>query len=74
MNELGIVFEEKDLETKEAIIELRYFTFFPREAPVLWPGRSVYESPTIFEKDGKVNKHLIHGIFIKTILRQAHYQ
>jgi glutaredoxin len=35
LKELEIAFEEKDLETKEAIIELRYLAGFPREAPVL---------------------------------------
>ena len=60
--ELEITFEEKDLETNEAIIELLNLACFPREAPVLWSGRTVYETPDIFEKNGTVNKHLIHAI------------
>jgi len=62
LKELGIAFEEKDLETKEAIIELRYLACFPQEAPVLRSGGTAYESPAIFERDGTVNKHLIHAI------------
>jgi glutaredoxin len=64
---LNILYEEKDLETKEAIIELRYQGCFPEEAPVLQCGRTCYESPRIFGEDGTVNKHIIHAISGKVV-------
>ena len=64
---LGIDYEEKDLETKEAIIELRYQACFPKEAPVLQCGRICYESSRIFGEDGTVNKHVIHAISGKVV-------
>ena len=62
LKELGIDFKEQDLETKEAIIELRYHACFPNEAPVLQCGRSCFESKNIFNEDGTVNRHIIHAI------------
>lgn len=59
---LAIEYEEKNLETKEAIIELRYCACFPQEAPVLRHGNRCYESKTIFGDDGTVNRHIIHAI------------
>lgn len=59
---LGIEYEERDLETKEAIIDLRCLACFPQEAPVLRFGRTCYESPKIFGEDGTVNRHVIHAI------------
>jgi len=41
LKEHGIDFEERNLETKEAIIELRYCACFPQEAPVLQFGKPV---------------------------------
>ena len=59
---LQIEFVERDLETKESIIDLRVLGCFPQEAPVLRFGRTCYESPKIFGKDGSVNWHVIHAI------------
>ncbi len=59
---LAIDYEEQDLETKEAIIDLRVLGCFPQEAPVLRFGRTCYESPKIFGEDGTVNRHVIHAI------------
>ena len=59
---LAIDYEEKDIETKEAIIDLRCLGCFPQEAPVLRFGRTCYESPRIFAEDGMVNRHVIHAI------------
>lgn len=59
---LGIEFEEKDLETKDSIIDLRVLGCFPQEAPVLRFGRTCYESPKLFGEDGTVNRHIIHAI------------
>ncbi len=59
---LCIDFEEKDLETKESIIDLRVLGCFPQEAPVLRFGRTCYESPKLFGDDGTVNRHIIHAI------------
>ncbi len=62
LNGFDILFEERDLETKEAIIDLRCLGCFPQEAPVLRYGNTCYESPVIFGADGTVNKHIIHRI------------
>lgn len=59
---LAIDYEEQDLETKEAIIDLRCLGCFPQEAPVLRFGRTCYESKQIFGEDGTVNRHIIHSI------------
>lgn len=59
---LGIEYEVQDLETKEAIIDLRVLGCFPEEAPVLRFGRTCYESSTIFSEDGTINRHVIHAI------------
>lgn len=62
LKEHGIDFEERNLETKEAIIDLRVLGCFPQEAPVLQFGKTCYESPAIFGEDGAVHKHIIHRI------------
>ncbi|PKL59096.1 MAG: NrdH-redoxin [Methanomicrobiales archaeon HGW-Methanomicrobiales-4] len=64
---LDIEYEEKDLETKEAIIDLRVLGCFPQEAPVLRFGRICYESSKIFGEDGTVNHHVIHAISGKVV-------
>lgn len=64
---LDIDFEERDLETKEAILELRYCACFPQEAPVLQCGKRCYESKSIFGEDGTVNRHIIHAISGKVV-------
>ena len=55
----GINFEERDIETKEAIIDLRYLGCFPQEAPVLRIGMTCFESPVVFREDGEVNEDII---------------
>jgi hypothetical protein len=67
LNGLGIEYEEQNIETKEAIIDLRCLGCFPQEAPVLRFMNTCYESPVIFGKDGEVNRHLIHRISGKII-------
>lgn len=67
LKEHGIDFEERNLETKEAIIELRYCACFPQEAPVLQCGKTCYESKHIFGKDGTVNRHIIHAVSGKVV-------
>lgn len=67
LKDLGIDYEEKDLETKEAIIELRYHACFPQEAPVLQCGRTCYESKNIFGESGAVNLHIIQAISGKMV-------
>ena len=58
----GIEFEEKDLEKKDSIIDLRVLGCFPQEAPVLRFGRTCYESPKLFGDDGIVYRHIIRAI------------
>jgi hypothetical protein len=59
---LAIDFEVRDLETTEAIVDLRCLGCFPKEAPVLRSDRICYESHQIFGEDGTVNRHVIHAI------------
>lgn len=67
LKELGVDYKEQDLETKEAIIELRCNGCFPNEAPVLQCGRVCYESKNIFAEDGTVSLHIIHTISGKVV-------
>jgi hypothetical protein len=67
LRDLAIDFEERNLETKEAIIDLRVLGCFPQEAPVLRYMNSVYESPSLFGEGGTVNRHIIHRISGKAV-------
>lgn len=64
---LSIVYEEQNIETKEAIIDLRCLGCFPEEAPVLRFMNTCYESSVIFGEDGIVNRLLIHRISGKVV-------
>lgn len=55
-----VEFEERDIETKEAIIDLRCLGCFPNEAPVLRIGRTCYESSNIFRQDGEISGDIIY--------------
>lgn len=50
---LAIEFEECDLETKEAIVDIRCLGCFPREAPVLRSDRNCFESHKILVRMGR---------------------
>ena len=65
--EVDIPFEERNLETKEAIVDLRCLGCFPQEAPVLRYMNTCFESHVIFGEDGAVNRHIIHRISGKAV-------
>jgi hypothetical protein len=49
LNGFGIEYEERNIETIEAIIDLRCLGCFPQEAPVLRVGKNYYESTDFFK-------------------------
>lgn len=56
------MFEEWDLKTKEAILDLRCLGYYPQEAPVPQHGNTCYEFPSIFGADDTVTKQIIRQI------------
>lgn len=55
----GVEFEERDMETKMSLVDLRCRQCFTREAPVLMTEDRVYESKDLFDDDGRMNHHVL---------------
>jgi glutaredoxin len=62
LKEMNLEFDEQEIEKKDAIIDLRCLGCFPREAPVLRIGKTCYESPVLFEKNGGLHPDIVHTI------------
>lgn len=55
----GVEFEERDMEAKMSLVDLRCRQCFAREAPVLMTEDRVYESQDLFDDYGKLNHHVL---------------
>jgi len=55
----GVEFEERDLEDKMSLVDLRCRGCFPREAPVLMTVDRVYEVGDLFTEEGRIEPHVL---------------
>lgn len=59
LTEAGIEFEERDMQTRDSLVDLRCRACFAQEAPVLMTEDRVYESKQIFTSDGVVDSGIL---------------
>jgi hypothetical protein len=57
----GVEFEERDMEVKMSLVDLRCRGCFPREAPVLMTEKKVYEVGDLFTEEGRIEPHVLAG-------------
>lgn len=58
----GVEFEERDMESKMSLVDLRCRHCFAREAPVLMTEDRVYESQDLFTEDGRITPHVLASL------------
>jgi glutaredoxin len=62
LEEAGIEFEERDMQTRDSLVDLRCRACFAQEAPVLMTEDRVYESKQIFSQDGCVDSGILAAL------------
>ena len=62
LEEAGIEFEERDMQTRDSMVDLRCRACFAQEAPVLMTERNVYESKHIFAHNGTVDSGILTAL------------
>ncbi|MDX8551782.1 glutaredoxin family protein [Methanospirillum sp. J.3.6.1-F.2.7.3] len=62
LTEAGIEFEERDMQTRDSLVDLRCRACFTQEAPVLMTEDQVYESKQIFSQDGSVDSGILAAL------------
>lgn len=58
----GVEFEERDLEAKMSLVDLRCRGCFPQEAPVLMTEEKVFEVGDLFTDEGRIEPHVLAGL------------
>ncbi len=64
----GVEFEERDLEAKMSIVDLRCRGCFPKEAPVLMTEDKVSEVGDLFTDEGRIEPHVLAGLTSRIFL------
>ena len=62
LEEAEIEFEERDMQTRDSLVDLRCRACFTQEAPVLLTKDRVYESKQIFTPDGCVDSGILAAL------------
>lgn len=62
LTEAGIEYEERDMQDKMSLVDLRVLGCFAREAPVLLIGRRAYEFKEILSEDGDIEPGILAAL------------
>jgi Glutaredoxin and related proteins len=62
LTEAELEFEERDMQTRDSLVDLRCRACFAQEAPLLMTEDRVYESKQIFTPDGAVDSGILAAL------------
>ena len=62
LEDAGIEFEERNMQTRDSLVDLRCRACFAQEAPVLMTEEKVYEVGDLFTEEGRIEPHVLAGL------------